>query len=163
MEMEHGMKGMRECCRRIEGTGSHSETLMTHFVPLHMKSHCEFEPTNQKVRDHKLKMKPNINTTTNQINHSCMVFDMGLATIPGCFMSTILSPFAYDGSIMTFVRRHKKERLITCGNSLATFSFPEENITCGNTFINFSILLPVTLFVLTSLRRFMCSYAIILT
>ncbi|BAT74891.1 uncharacterized protein HKW66_Vig0040700 [Vigna angularis] len=30
----------------------------------------------------------------------CMVFDMGLATTPACFMSTILSPFAYDASIM---------------------------------------------------------------
>ncbi|QCD82928.1 uncharacterized protein LOC114176962 [Vigna unguiculata] len=30
----------------------------------------------------------------------CMVFDMGLATTPACFMSTILSPFSYDASIM---------------------------------------------------------------
>ncbi|XP_047148447.1 phosphomannomutase/phosphoglucomutase [Vigna umbellata] len=30
----------------------------------------------------------------------CMVFDMGLATTPACFMSTILSPFTYDASIM---------------------------------------------------------------
>ncbi|XP_002527800.2 phosphomannomutase/phosphoglucomutase isoform X1 [Ricinus communis] len=30
----------------------------------------------------------------------CMVFDMGLATTPACFMSTLLHPFAYDASIM---------------------------------------------------------------
>ncbi|XP_020223055.1 uncharacterized protein LOC109805410 [Cajanus cajan] len=30
----------------------------------------------------------------------CMVFDMGLATTPACFMSTLLPPFAYDASIM---------------------------------------------------------------
>lgn len=30
----------------------------------------------------------------------CMVFDMGLATTPACFMSTLLSPFSYDASIM---------------------------------------------------------------
>lgn len=30
----------------------------------------------------------------------CMVFDMGLATTPACFMSTILPPFIYDASIM---------------------------------------------------------------
>ncbi|MCD7471933.1 hypothetical protein HAX54_012730, partial [Datura stramonium] len=30
----------------------------------------------------------------------CMVFDMGLATTPACFMSTILPPFEYDASIM---------------------------------------------------------------
>lgn len=30
----------------------------------------------------------------------CLVFDMGLATTPACFMSTILPPFAYDASIM---------------------------------------------------------------
>ncbi|KAI9169205.1 hypothetical protein LWI28_008903 [Acer negundo] len=30
----------------------------------------------------------------------CLVFDMGLATTPACFMSTLLSPFAYDASIM---------------------------------------------------------------
>lgn len=30
----------------------------------------------------------------------CTVFDMGLATTPACFMSTILPPFAYDASIM---------------------------------------------------------------
>ncbi|XP_009605895.1 uncharacterized protein [Nicotiana tomentosiformis] len=30
----------------------------------------------------------------------CMVFDMGLATTPACFMSTILPPFQYDASIM---------------------------------------------------------------
>ncbi|OAY25260.1 phosphomannomutase/phosphoglucomutase [Manihot esculenta] len=30
----------------------------------------------------------------------CMVFDMGLATTPACFMSTILPPFAFDASIM---------------------------------------------------------------
>ncbi|KAK4716261.1 hypothetical protein R3W88_014599 [Solanum pinnatisectum] len=33
----------------------------------------------------------------------CMVFDMGLATTPACFMSTILPPCQYDASIM--VRR----------------------------------------------------------
>lgn len=30
----------------------------------------------------------------------CMVFDMGLATTPACFMSTLLPPFVYDASIM---------------------------------------------------------------
>ncbi|KAL9246280.1 hypothetical protein vseg_019836 [Gypsophila vaccaria] len=30
----------------------------------------------------------------------CVVFDMGLATTPACFMSTMLTPFDYDGSIM---------------------------------------------------------------
>ncbi|KAJ1393412.1 Alpha-D-phosphohexomutase, alpha/beta/alpha domain I [Sesbania bispinosa] len=30
----------------------------------------------------------------------CMVFDMGLATTPACFMSTLLPPFFYDASIM---------------------------------------------------------------
>ncbi|XP_031272003.1 uncharacterized protein LOC116130385 isoform X2 [Pistacia vera] len=30
----------------------------------------------------------------------CFVFDMGLATTPACFMSTLLPPFAYDASIM---------------------------------------------------------------
>ncbi|KAL2344724.1 hypothetical protein Fmac_006009 [Flemingia macrophylla] len=30
----------------------------------------------------------------------CMVFDMGLATTPACFMSTLLPPYAYDASIM---------------------------------------------------------------
>ncbi|KAA8532559.1 hypothetical protein F0562_032625 [Nyssa sinensis] len=30
----------------------------------------------------------------------CMVFDMGLATTPACFMSTLLPPFLYDASIM---------------------------------------------------------------
>lgn len=30
----------------------------------------------------------------------CVVFDMGLATTPACFMSTILPPFEYDASIM---------------------------------------------------------------
>ena len=30
----------------------------------------------------------------------CIVFDMGLATTPACFMSTLLPPFAYDASIM---------------------------------------------------------------
>lgn len=30
----------------------------------------------------------------------CLAFDMGLATTPACFMSTILPPFAYDASIM---------------------------------------------------------------
>lgn len=38
----------------------------------------------------------------------CMVFDMGLATTPACFMSTLLPPFSYDASIMvdTHVCRH---------------------------------------------------------
>ncbi|XP_057481855.1 uncharacterized protein LOC130768766 [Actinidia eriantha] len=30
----------------------------------------------------------------------CLVFDMGLATTPACFMSTVLAPFGYDASIM---------------------------------------------------------------
>ncbi|XAR72227.1 Phosphomannomutase [Bertholletia excelsa] len=30
----------------------------------------------------------------------CQVFDMGLATTPACFMSTLLPPFVYDASIM---------------------------------------------------------------
>ncbi|XP_012072247.1 phosphomannomutase/phosphoglucomutase isoform X2 [Jatropha curcas] len=30
----------------------------------------------------------------------CIAFDMGLATTPACFMSTLLPPFAYDASIM---------------------------------------------------------------
>lgn len=30
----------------------------------------------------------------------CVVFDMGLATTPACFMSTLLPPFAFDASIM---------------------------------------------------------------
>ncbi|XP_058079327.1 uncharacterized protein LOC131227544 isoform X1 [Magnolia sinica] len=30
----------------------------------------------------------------------CLAFDMGLATTPACYMSTLLSPFAYDASIM---------------------------------------------------------------
>lgn len=30
----------------------------------------------------------------------CTVFDMGLATTPACFMSTLLPPFVYDASIM---------------------------------------------------------------
>ncbi|KAI3431246.1 PGM_PMM_III domain-containing protein [Psidium guajava] len=30
----------------------------------------------------------------------CMAFDMGLATTPACFMSTVLDTFAYDASIM---------------------------------------------------------------
>ncbi|CAH2061341.1 unnamed protein product [Thlaspi arvense] len=30
----------------------------------------------------------------------CLAFDMGLATTPACFMSTLLSPFEYDASIM---------------------------------------------------------------
>lgn len=30
----------------------------------------------------------------------CLVFDMGLATTPACFMSTMLPPFVYDASIM---------------------------------------------------------------
>ncbi|RYR14201.1 hypothetical protein Ahy_B04g070796 isoform B [Arachis hypogaea] len=30
----------------------------------------------------------------------CMVYDMGLATTPACFMSTLLPPFMYDASIM---------------------------------------------------------------
>lgn len=34
----------------------------------------------------------------------CMVFDMGLATTPACFMSTLLPPFYYDASIMVYIR-----------------------------------------------------------
>ncbi|GLT99804.1 hypothetical protein SLE2022_172190 [Rubroshorea leprosula] len=30
----------------------------------------------------------------------CLTFDMGLATTPACFMSTLLPPFSYDASIM---------------------------------------------------------------
>ncbi|KAJ0962645.1 hypothetical protein J5N97_027767 [Dioscorea zingiberensis] len=30
----------------------------------------------------------------------CEVFDLGLATTPACFMSTVLAPFSYDASIM---------------------------------------------------------------
>nr|VDD64096.1 unnamed protein product [Brassica oleracea] len=30
----------------------------------------------------------------------CLAFDMGLATTPACFMSTLLPPFEYDASIM---------------------------------------------------------------
>uniref|UniRef100_A0A7N1A0A8 phosphoglucomutase (alpha-D-glucose-1,6-bisphosphate-dependent) n=1 Tax=Kalanchoe fedtschenkoi TaxID=63787 RepID=A0A7N1A0A8_KALFE len=30
----------------------------------------------------------------------CLAFDMGLATTPACFMSTVLPPFSYDASIM---------------------------------------------------------------
>ncbi|KAJ9708452.1 hypothetical protein PVL29_000475 [Vitis rotundifolia] len=30
----------------------------------------------------------------------CLAFDMGLATTPACFMSTLLPPFAYEASIM---------------------------------------------------------------
>lgn len=30
----------------------------------------------------------------------CVVFDMGLATTPACFMSTLLPPFSYHASIM---------------------------------------------------------------
>lgn len=30
----------------------------------------------------------------------CLTFDMGLATTPACFMSTLLPSFAYDASIM---------------------------------------------------------------
>ncbi|XP_059649545.1 uncharacterized protein LOC132295337 isoform X1 [Cornus florida] len=30
----------------------------------------------------------------------CLAFDMGLATTPACFMSTLLPPFLYDASIM---------------------------------------------------------------
>lgn len=30
----------------------------------------------------------------------CMTFDVGLATTPACFMSTLLPPFVYDASIM---------------------------------------------------------------
>lgn len=32
----------------------------------------------------------------------CLVFDMGLATTPACYMSTVLPPFAYDASIMVW-------------------------------------------------------------
>lgn len=34
------------------------------------------------------------------MNAGCCVYDMGLATTPACFMSTILPGFAYDASIM---------------------------------------------------------------
>lgn len=34
----------------------------------------------------------------------CLAFDMGLATTPACFMSTILPPFAYEASIMVVNR-----------------------------------------------------------
>ncbi|KAF7827627.1 phosphoglucosamine mutase [Senna tora] len=34
------------------------------------------------------------------VRAGCMVFDMGLATTPACFMSTLLPPFAFDASIM---------------------------------------------------------------
>lgn len=34
------------------------------------------------------------------MNAECCVYDMGLATTPACFMSTILPGFAYDASIM---------------------------------------------------------------
>lgn len=33
----------------------------------------------------------------------CLVFDMGLATTPACFMSMLLPPFAYDASIMVAI------------------------------------------------------------
>lgn len=33
----------------------------------------------------------------------CLAFDMGLATTPACFMSTLLSPFEYDASIMVTI------------------------------------------------------------
>ena len=33
----------------------------------------------------------------------CSVFDMGLATTPACFMSTILPRFNYDASIMVII------------------------------------------------------------
>lgn len=32
----------------------------------------------------------------------CVGFDMGLATTPACFMSTVLPPFLFDASIMVF-------------------------------------------------------------
>ncbi|CAA0820556.1 phosphoglucomutase- putative / glucose phosphomutase- putative [Striga hermonthica] len=34
------------------------------------------------------------------VRAGCVVFDMGLATTPACFMSTILAPFQYHASIM---------------------------------------------------------------
>ncbi|KAM0933113.1 putative phosphotransferase (phosphomutase) [Dioscorea sansibarensis] len=34
------------------------------------------------------------------VRAGCEVFDMGLATTPACFMSTVLPPFSYDASIM---------------------------------------------------------------
>lgn len=34
----------------------------------------------------------------------CLVFDMELATTPACFMSTLLPPFAFDASIMVWLR-----------------------------------------------------------
>ena len=41
----------------------------------------------------------------------CLAFDMGLATTPACFMSTLLPPFAYEASIMVI---HIKKRKILC-------------------------------------------------
>lgn len=32
----------------------------------------------------------------------CRVFDMGLATTPACFVSTMLAPFQYDASVMVY-------------------------------------------------------------
>ncbi|KAJ6321944.1 hypothetical protein OIU77_011932 [Salix suchowensis] len=34
------------------------------------------------------------------VRAGCLAFDMGLATTPACFMSTLLPPFSYDASIM---------------------------------------------------------------
>lgn len=34
------------------------------------------------------------------VGAGCVAFDMGLATTPACFMSTLLPPFAYHASIM---------------------------------------------------------------
>lgn len=34
------------------------------------------------------------------VRAGCMVYDMGLATTPACFMSTLLPPFAFHASIM---------------------------------------------------------------
>ncbi|XP_065854889.1 uncharacterized protein [Euphorbia lathyris] len=34
------------------------------------------------------------------VRAGCVAFDMGLATTPACFMSTLLPPFAYDASMM---------------------------------------------------------------
>ncbi|CAL5338937.1 unnamed protein product [Camellia sinensis] len=36
----------------------------------------------------------------------CVAFDMGLATTPACFMSTLLAPFEYNASIMVMTASH---------------------------------------------------------
>lgn len=45
----------------------------------------------------------------------CLAFDMGLATTPACFMSTILPPFAYEASIMV---EHTNSKFIYIGHWL---------------------------------------------